>query len=289
MRAVLFFILFLSAVGSSVGQNTPPAQSNDLDKLYTPDKNSIFNNKGGSDGKSREGNELNIKNVVKFNMGLLVRNTAGFYWERKIADKITIQPGIGMCYGKDKLMTFLGGEANMTPSLSSSNTVPFGELLQQGYFRDMNLFSSFAFRFYSANYYNSDETFQSGYLELNVRYSAMNLNYRSETYNQNSYGYYNGSSYFMPNSSTASFHTFSFYSIYGYQTCTTGRIKTTHDFYIGAGIRSTSYSSYTLNEKYPVLDQYGQVVYVSAYVKSGHRESALIPSFVAGYVFGFGF
>ena len=76
---------------------------------------------------------------------------------------------------------------------------------------------------------------------------------------------------------------FSFYMTYGYQFCTSGHIKTTHDFYIGAGIRSIKYDSFVEEQPYVGGQQ------VTQYVNSGNRVSALLPSMVAGYVFGFGF
>lgn len=283
MRIFLYFFLFLSAVNFSLAQDAPP-QGNDLDKLYTPDKNSVFNNEAGSgsQAKNKTVNEINISNAVKFNFGLLVRNTAAFFWERKIANQFTIQPGIGVCYGKDRLMQEIGGDMDMTPYVSRSGTVPFGSLLKQGNFRGVNLFASFAFRLYTGNYYYGGETFQSGYFEVNVRYSSMNVDILTTA--PSSSGSSTGSNYYILGNPTVNFRTESYYFIYGYQFCTTGKTKTTHDFYCGAGFRSIKYDSFALDNS----QQYsGSVGYT--YISTGTRAAALIPSLVAGYVLGFGF
>jgi hypothetical protein len=282
MRAFLFFIFSCFAVSIAYAQDKNPAQKNDLDKLYTPDKNSIFNSKGNGQGNSYS--ELGINNVVKVNLALLVRSTAGLFWERKISNNVTLQPGVGVVVGKDVLMEYIGSEMNITPSPRSYYIVPFGELIKTGYFKGAGIFGSFSGRYYLGNSVNS-ETFRTGYFELNLRYSTMNLDIHKSSIDYNGYS---SSNYYMPVSSVANFRTVSFYAIYGYQACTTGRIKTTHDFYFGGGFRSVSYSSYVKNENYPASNQSNQIVYVNAYMKSG-RVSALIPSFVAGYSFGFGF
>ena len=281
MRVLIFFSLFLSALSYSFAQN-----SNDLDKQYTPDKSSIFNNEGSSSsqGKNKNTNDVDISNAIKFNFGLLVRNTAGLYWERKVSDRFTIQPGIGLCYGKDKLMQEIGGSMDMTPQNQRTNTVPFGSLLSQGNLTGVNIFTSLACRIYFGNYYYGGETFQGGYLEINVRYSSMNVDIPT-TGSSATNGYAGGAPYYIPGLPTVNFRTVSYYLTYGYQLCTTGKIKTTHDFYFGFGFRSVKYDSYILEN---TSNQYtGTADYT--YISSGTRATALIPSLVAGYVLGFGF
>ena len=280
MRTILLFILFFVLFAVTACMQNASAQSNDLDKQYTPDKNSVFNNKSSASSGKGEEDISDINNAFKFNIGLLIRSTAAFFWERKISSGITIQPGLGVCYSKDKLMGILGEDFNITPSTSS---VPLASLIAQGTSTGTNLFLSCAFRFYFSNYYGN-EIFQSGYFEMNGRYSPMELKIYSNMNSTSS----NYNSYKIADDPRINLHIFSFYTIYGYQFCTAGKIKTTHDFYCGVGIRSIGFDAFQSTTR-NVYDQYGNLTQETVHVKSGARESALLPSFVLGYAFGFGF
>lgn len=270
-----FFLFFLSSLCAFSQEN--PLEKNEQDKLYTPDKNSIFNNtKDGSSEGKREGGEMDINNSVKFNVSLLTRGIAGFFWERKIGtSNVTFQPGLGWCFGKDFFMRVGDAFSKEISESSSGNSASFYVLYDVGTVANITPFLSGSIRFYTGNYYAYSETFQSGYFEISTRFNTSTLMIKVNA--PNSYD-----NYYFPETSTAYIRSFSFLAIYGTEFCTEGKIKTTHEFYFGAGARTISYTKYSMEDRIINFQT------VTAYVKSAGRVQSIFPAFVIGYAFGFG-
>ena len=73
--------------------------------------------------------------------------------------------------------------------------------------------------------------------------------------------------------------------IYGYEYITEGKIKTVHDFYMGIGVRNTSFDTYILDESYANTTNN----YITIYTKTSQKSKAFAPSLIIGYAFGFAF
>ena len=284
MSATLkYFFIFFSLFSLSAFAQENPLEKNEQDKIYTPDKNSIFFH-GGNNSSDRTIDESEIHNAIKFNPGLLVRSTAAIFYERNITNGITFSGGLGSCYNLDRVMA-LGVTAEFNLS-DPQSTLPLATILTPGYAQYVkggNIFMAASFRFYYENYYTSYESFNSGYFEIGLRYYTNHMNVDDNT---SSY-YTNNYNYGLTTGGVVAIRNAVYQISYGYELYTSGKVKTTHDFYIGVGIRNTSYNLFTQEERY-LVNQYSQAQLVPISVMSSQRESALMPAFVFGYVFGFG-
>ena len=274
-----FFLFFISSLCAFSQDN--PLEKNEQDKIYTPDKNSIFYN-GGNNSSDRTIDESEIHNAVKFNPGLLVRSVAAVFYERNITNGITVQGGLGSCYNMDKLMA-VGVDADLGLS-NTKSTLPLSEIITTGRFvSGGNLFTAASVRFFYENYYTSYESFNSGYFEIGLKFYSNNIRVDDNT----SAYYLNNNNYNLTTGGLVTIRNAVYQITYGYELYTRGKVKTTHDFYIGLGVRNTSYNLFKLEDMY-LTNQQGQSQLVAVNVKSTQRESTVLPAFMLGYVFGFG-
>ena len=278
-----FFLLAFLLASLCVFAQDNPLEKNEQDKIYTPDKNSIFSNgaTGSSDNSSHP--ESEIHNAIKFNPTLLLlRNITAFYYERSITNGLTVQGGFGVCNNSDKIMQ-VGVAGDILLSQPKSTIRP-DEIMSKGRFLSGTMVSA-SLRIYYSNYYNYYESFNSGYFEVGLRAYSNKF-----TLDNNVPVIYNGNSsyplYPYTTGGTVLFNNTLFFFNYGYELCTSGKIKTTHDFYIGFGIKSTSFDKFIPQQEY-IPDQQGQQQLVYVNVKYG-RESFMMPAILFGYVFGFG-
>jgi hypothetical protein len=231
-------MMFVARV--AVAQTTPAVPGNELDKMYTPDKNSIFNRGEGSNAsKSEDSPDIEFKNSIKFNVALLIRNTAAFFYERALSDVISIQVGLGNCYDKDPILTFSSAsEMNLT---EPNSTIRLYTIMDLGNVTSSGMFGSFSLKFYFSNYYNSNTVLDGGYFELGLRRSNLSLTIPSTPppYSVD---------YPILYQSSVQFRSMSYYISWGYTFFTRGKIKTTHDFYGAIGIRNVYYSAFTSQE-----------------------------------------
>ena len=146
-----------------------------------------------------------------------------------------------------------------------------------------NLFTAASVRFFYENYYTSYESFNSGYFEIGLKFYSNNIRVDDNT----SAYYLNNNNYNLTTGGLVTIRNAMYQITYGYELYTRGKVKTTHDFYIGLGVRNTSYNLFKLEDMY-LTNQQGQSQLVAVNVKSTQRESTVLPAFMLGYVFGFG-
>lgn len=268
--------MLLLAAGSLKAQEQP-GLPNDLDKQFVPDKNSVFN----SDAKTKSAkndNSLNVgvKNDIKFNIGMIPRSIAAFYYERTFTDQISLMGGLGVCYNKDRILGISAGIGDEFSS-SSVNRLSVSTIFKYSTLEHPSLFGSFSFRVHWDSYYDWD---WNPYFELNVRTYTNNL--KIGQIDQGNGEIISG------NSSTKVRYT-AFNLIYGVQYYTDGKIHTTHDFYWGLGLRSLSYDTFVQSQNTTTSTVYPyNTINAYTYTRSSTRVKQFSPVFIMGYAFGIG-
>jgi hypothetical protein len=274
MKKIFALFLFLSlSTRFSIAQDTIPGP-NELDKLYTPGKNAIFNGAGSDKGSPDNSSGFTIHNSVKVNPTFFLRNTMALFYERWFGPLFSLQLGLGYLYDIDQIFA-LTADVGMD-LYDYSSDVSLSTIMESGTKTNgPSLYKSLATRFYFNNYYSNGNS----YIELSARHSSINMEIRNNAF---------------IGKPLVSVKSYSFILAYGYQFVTNGKLKTTHDFYGGAGARRTSFDSfeqkyYTIynNSGYNYYNNYDETVYY--YAKTGMREAMLSPVVVFGYCFGFGF
>jgi hypothetical protein len=274
LKITLTLLCLLVAFGLySQDKEIKPGKPNDLDKLYTPDKNSS----NPSNGSSSSNNGASGKsNLVKFNFALLARSTFALFYERKITDGFSVQGGLGYCYGKDKAQ-FVMSEGDYIYFSDNKSSLNLGDIIYNGTYRNgANPFLSASFRFaynglYSGWYGNED---RNSYIELGMRYYSHHYDYRNS---KNSYEIINGGT-------NLSVRNLCYMVTWGYQFETDTKLVTSHEFYTGAGLRRSKYNMFTSTQT-----QGSSYQTIITHNKSSLKEVAISPIFTVGYVLGFGF
>ncbi len=271
MNAVkLFFIsLLLSSVVNSFAQKDK-ADPNELDNLYVPPKNSIFNQGDGSTKSSTSDDN----NAIKFNPILITRSIGAIFYERWIIEGISVQGGLGVCLGKDIMMS-AGSMVDLNFTENSASSLSIADIMELGKFNSGgDPFISLAFRFFWGGYYDLNN-----YFELGFRNYVNNLKVSGDVAEYSDKQISGGSQYVTVKNSN-------FLMTYGYQAITGGKVGTVHDFYIGFGLRNTSFDSFK-SEEVTKTDSWGNQYTVYEHKKTGVRERILAPAMVIGYAFGF--
>lgn len=270
---LILFILVLPFCTFS--QEEKPGKPNELDKLYTPDKNSILGMSKASDkGKGFRSSD-DLKNIIKFNPALIARSTVALFYERNIADGFSIQGGVGYCYNRDKAQ-YLLSEGEDVPFSTVTTSLPLGRINKYGTYKGFNPFVAFSLRFhfnglYSYWYYGSDE--RNSYIDLGMRFYT---NHFDMTTFPNSNERINGDN-------SISVRNLCYTFTYGYLFQTDTRLVTTHEFYTGFGLRKSTYDKFSSQNINTPLGGY-----MTEHTKTGVKESILTPMIMVGYVFGFG-
>jgi len=272
MKIVKLSLISLLICASFTGfaQKKQEAQPNDMDEMYVPPKNSIFNPGDGA-GSTSGTDKLN---AVKFNPLLLTRSIGAVFYERWLTDGISVQAGLGMTYNKDRIMG-IGSSGEFTLSDNSTSTLTIGQIMDQGVTDRKKLYASLGFRFFWGGYYDANN-----YFELGVRYYANSLLIEDgpDSYNP-------GLTVGTPEVTVKNT---SFNMVFGHQVYTDGKVSTAHDFYFGFGIRSTSYDVFK-SERRTIIDSSGYSTEQDVHSKTFIRETILAPSLIMGYAFGFAF
>ena len=278
---VLAFILFLSipiiAQNNKKGNSSPTSKTvsgpvNELDNIYTPPMNSLY------DENAKKNNQYNsssaeFKNAIRFNPFLLPRSTFALGYERKLIGNLTGSVFFGYNYKRDWIQT-MGSIISSGDDLlsSTSSELSLASMLGSGIYKSGGLYSSFGLRLYT-----EDSPFDGYYFEFQARFNNYTLDLGSVS---NTIG-----SDFAPGTTTdVKIRNTSGYLIWGSQFYSSGKIRTTHDFYTGIGVRSTSYDVFSSKD---VSDGLGSNT--TLLQNTGNRENVLGISIVMGYIFGIGF
>lgn len=247
-----------------------PGTPNELDNQYVPDKNSIFNSdaKGGEEGVS---SAIDVKNIIKLNATMLPRGIFALYYQKGITDQISLEGGLGACFNKDRVFGFVSGISDGFSG--NSQVVELNTIMRYGELKGTSLFYSLSFRVSWDSYYDN----VTPYFSLNTRYYTNKLLLSQINDYQTDFERLDGTPEVIIRNT-------SFNIIYGYQYITDGKIRTTHDYYFGLGMRNTSFDEFISTRITPSSgDDY------TLYSKTSDRLKVFAPSFIVGYAFGIGF
>lgn len=260
--------LFLCLLPGILRAQEIPGTPNELDNQFVPDKNSIFNSESKT-GTNNSTPASDIINIIKFNATMLPRGIVSFFYQRILTEQISIQSGLGASFNKDRILSFVSGvseEFSNNPS-----TVGLNKIMQFGEFNGASLFASLSMRLSWESYYGDF----TPYFEINSRYYSNKL--RLTKLNEyNSFELLDGTPEVIIRNT-------SFNLIYGVQYLTEGQIRTSHEYYLGVGMRNTSFNAFTSSEVQMSNNNY------TLYTKTAARSKTFAPSFIIGYVFGIGF
>jgi hypothetical protein len=263
----LIYILLLCSSSLLLKAQEPlPGQPNDLDKIYVPDKGSIFSSDAKKDDKSSY-SVGDVKHIIKLNLTMFPRSIAAVYYERRFTDQVALQGGLGLTFDKDRIMGATSGIAD--DFSNNESAIKLSEMMEYGVSNGNGLFASLSFRLNWDSYYYWDVI---PYFEVNTRYYSNKLNI-----NKLEYGTIDGSA-------SVKIKNISYNLIYGVEFLTEGKIRTAHDFYMGIGLRNTSYDKFT-----SVQSQNSTGPDYPIYTKTSQRTKSYAPMFIMGYALGIGF
>lgn len=283
----IIFPVLLMATMSLRAQVQPvqPGQPNELDKQYAPGGTSAFSSTGdngpSASSSPNKSSEPDFKNVVKNNIGLWPRSIAAFGYERFLTEDISAEGWLGTAYKRDGIFAFIGSDISSTSSnVTQQNIVSLKNIYKYGKSNGIALYlgASVKFHFTGWNYYWGDNT---SYLELGMRTYGNKLDISSLGSVNNG----SGVTTEFSGDTDVNVRQVNYLVNYGYRFTTDGKVKTSHELYMGIGLRNVSYDAYEQQEIYN--SWLGNYEY--KYIKTGVRLSSSMPLFVMGYILGFGF
>jgi hypothetical protein len=280
VKCCLTTVILIKAVFLSAQvQPVTPGSPNDLDNKFTPAKSTVFNASDSYSSGSGSGGE-SFKNVIKNNISLWPRGIAAFGYERFLTDEISMEGWLGVAYKKDQIFTAFGSAADESFGDSQSD-IRLEPIYNCGKQTGSSLYYGASVKFhYSGWWYFTDVDF--AFLELGVRSYSNKLNIASFSSNSN-YNYYNAP---IVGSAAVKVQHINYILNYGIRLTTEGKIKTSHEFYVGAGIRSSTYDSFTRTEN---QNNYPYPNSPDTYSKNGTQARETFFMFLVGYELGFGF
>lgn len=262
--ASLFAVFLLPFISIGQEQANP---MNELDQKNTPPKGSFFGIPTESQAKKIKG-EKGATMVFKFNPFLLPRGTVALFAEAKLAKRLSVQFGAGGNYTYDWIQYSSIMDGTMEFSATSAGIDLINLYNRSSGSTGTGLFLSAGFRLYPFG--NATKGF---FIEPGFRYSKVDLA-MSKYYDEIE----------VKGSRLASIQQYNFQLLFGVQAQSRGKVKLTHEFYAGTGIRKTDYSDFRL-----VTEQIDFDETITYYKKTPFPANIYLPILLAGYVFGFGF
>jgi hypothetical protein len=233
-------------------------KDHEMDRRYTPNANSIFNN------LLRKPNEkvaADFKNSIKICPTMLIRQKAILFYERTLNDPITLHIGIGKAFGEDFFQ-----DVGLSLGSFDDNDVldPSVMVLNSDYYDSGVLLSA------GARIYFNETAFEEGYIDFFYRRESMSYRMASKQ---------NGIR--VEGSTIAEFRMSAFYFGFGYGWVGGSNSNFTHDIYFNFGLKQFSVPKYVKNQS-ANGEQY--------YRRSSETISVrLLPALNVGYIFGIGF
>ena len=280
-----FSLFFLAYAFTNFAQDMKSLPQNELDKQFTPGNNSILNKLASKySDKRNHGCEM-IRNAVEFNPTMLVRKQIYFQYERGITDKITYQIGLGNSYGIDPLLVFSSGLA-VSQNQWNQNYLKLNSILTNGSLSGIfNPIISIDFKFFNGYWIfgnnwsaqtESSERFDGIYTQVGLRaiFNEIDLN-----------GIYSGTNQNLESGNLkAGVQTYYVTLKSGRVFTTDGAFHTTHDFYIGLGLRAAFYDAI---QQINSNTNSNQNTFLN--IMGGNKQSSFAPAILLGYTLGFGF
>lgn len=264
----LFVFLTLSSLIFGQSKNTKGSsslKSNELDEIYTPPKNSLFDELSS---KNQSISNYNFKNCIKLNPLYFFRNTFALGYERIINDHVGVEGFLGYSYGSDAIQKLgIVVSEEMKEDATPNTDVYLGEISEYGKFKKGGLFGSIGLK-----YYYDGNAFDDYFIGIQSRFNSF-----TRTVNLDNYGNgYQDIDVKVNNMST--------YFIWG-NSRVSGSSKRpfVQEFYTGIGIRNSSFDAIDRIEN---VDANG---YTSYYHQlTGEKAKTIGFVFVMSYTIGFG-
>ncbi len=261
----LFFTI-ASVIYSVVGYAQETENANELDKKYSPNSASIFNNTQKKSGENFQTTETDVKNVIKFSPTLLLRQRVALVYERKIAENILFNIGVGKPFGNDVFQQAFFSLSSLDELGSALH--PHSVLKQSTYWGSMPLASS------GIKFYFSGTAFDEAYIDFNYRWERMDFLLNSIVDARR-----------VDGENDVKFKMNAFNFGFGYTAITGSRNNFIHDFFINFGLKTFRYTTFDL---ITVKGTNGANEIV--FKKTGNETKArIVPALNIGYSFGFGF
>ncbi len=241
--------------------------ANELDKKYTPNAASIFNNSTKSGQEVFAGNETDIKNVFKFSPTFLLRQRVALIYEREVKKGITLNVAAGKPFGSD---AFQRSFFSIGSSVTEFGTImtPYDAMKQSIYWGSLPLMMA------GCKFYFSGNTFDELYLSINYHWERLYYLLDEEV---------NGRRIEGENDVTFKMHAFNLG--FGYTGLAGNKNNFTHEFFINFGAKLFKYTAFE-ETSVKSVNGFPEIVYK----KNGDDQSArIMPSFNIGYMLGFGF
>jgi hypothetical protein len=274
LHALVYFINYLIAQKDT---NTP---HNDLDVRYTPVGSIFSNTKNNPKSNKRLFDPTDVTYGIKFMPAELIRGNLVFENEINISNSFNITCAIGYnifegYLVKNNISLFY----DIPPSTLSAY-----EAMSKGTYQNGGAFFSIGFKSYGEDFWDLSFFFNDG--------DPFNDLYVFLRYERYAYNYLVAS--IIDNISVTGSQAFKIvnnhlnYGI-GFSAVKDGKIKTIHDFYLGAGVKFFSYTSFKTETIYNSnVGTSGSAIYTTEYKNAG-KSTGLDFSVTFGYSIGFGF
>ena len=236
------------------------ANAQDLDEKYIP-KGGIFAN----ENKSLYTSDLK-SNLISYSPFLLLRGTNAIFYERRLGEFSSLKLGIGKNIGNDPI--FLALSQDFELSLDGKETlIQYNQTDDYSKFNSkFNLFTSTSLKYFV------DDVFDGSYFELLYRRNSYNYTLQNGIYGYTLIG---------DNNFKASIN--SYYGCFGFQFVSASKLKLSHDFYFGGGIRIVKMNIIQVTNP----SQGGNFNYYYQIISD--KSNTIYPSLICGYSLGFNF
>ena len=264
----LVLICLIFQVSISFGQAV--IIDNEMDKKYTPNQSSLFNNliKKSNDNSSSSTTEITFSNTIRFTPTMLFRQKVFVTYDRKLYDGLALSLGIGKSFGIDYFQNL---NIDIQDFNTTNNALNASEIVNQ---LNSTLDGGSPLLHASLKVYFRGTAFSESYMEFGYRYERLDYTLNPTV-----------NSIKVEGRATASFKMSALSFGYGYSWAGGSSGKITHDFYINTGIKFFNYTSF---DKFHIGtgSQHSDYVYRAGVVDLSFK---IIPSINMGYAFGFGF
>jgi hypothetical protein len=237
--------------------------TNEMDNIYTPPNTSI----AGSERTSSKGDISDgPKNIIKFSPLLLTRSIFALEYERFINNNFSARVGLGSSYNRDYVY-LLSTDAFYDLQSPVKSSLNLQDIVVEGTFiPNSSPYLSAGLRLYYDGF--SQDEFNS-YFDINSRFYT-------NTYDVLTSAYYNDSTAKVDLQNTV------LNMSWGFSSCTSGKVQTSHDFYIGFGMRIASFLAF----KETTIDVNGSTETIN--IATSDKIVVYSPTILFGYTLGIG-
>jgi hypothetical protein len=170
VKIVLKFIILFSLLSQLIVSDASAqqiSQDSELDKKYTPNENSIFNNLRKKNSNSTFSSEVcDFENAVYFTPSMLLRKKVYFCYERKMSDFFMFGAGLGKAFDSDFLQE-LGGFFSSTNDFYSNDVLNAYDIYKNSTYTSSSPLLQLDIRYYP------EKVFEEAFAELSYRFETM--------------------------------------------------------------------------------------------------------------------